>query len=83
MITLLPITGPLFARLIERARATDVLIERACTVRDTYADARCFTTGNGRAGYAVTTDGELVSVFSLDRGNGNAIGIPLPAKVTG
>ncbi len=63
-----------FLFALSTARKFSAQVSSATSAPDEIpTSARFFLSENGRAGYGITAEGTLISVFSLDRGKGNAI----------
>ncbi len=62
-----------FMQALGAARREDGRVRENCMFREAsvYANGKCFLTEDGRTGFAVTMQGELISLFNLgERGLG-------------
>ena len=69
-----PVTPSYFAHLVETAMSTDARIADYLSHGVDYSAHECYATADGSAGFAVSPDGDLQSVFNYGQaGRGNAL----------
>lgn len=69
---LAPVTPHYFAHLVETAMATDARIDDMLSHGVDYSSHECYATADGSAGFAVSADGDLQSVFNYGQGGRGA-----------
>lgn len=65
--------GPIFRLALQAARLASPLVAGATSSPDEINAARYFLSDDGLSGYGITSDGTLVGLFSLKRGQGDAL----------